>query len=272
MVPFGYDGCSCIGVRNSFKLIISTTSGDAECNVLLSSGEDCFNVKSRCSDLNNIFNSTFFSVCNNLNSNENLPLLMCFGNITEELIVKDIKLYLTTSTSKCGQFLRRYDRGFDIQLQGKFDNIFSFVTPLQNLYFSANIALNHETNEVCIYHPGSTCAISPEDNHLHVSVSDISQYLIFNNNITIGTCVYVKSIQFAFCAPFQVILNDMENNLHISQGLYTHTLKIIITANTVATKDIHTKRTLCHKLYILIPLYYIIVIDVHVQIFTLQKG
>ena len=64
----------------------------------------------------------------------------------------------------------------------------------------------------------------------------------------------------------------MENNLHISQGLYTHTLKIIITANTVATKDIHTKRTLCHKLYILIPLYYIIVIDVHVQIFTLQKG
>ena len=117
-------------------MIISTSSGDAECNVQLSSGEDCFNVKSRCSDLNNIFDSTintFFSVCNNLNSNESLPLLMCFGNITEEL--KDIKLYLTTSTSKCGQFLRRYDRGFDIQLQGKFDNIFPLLHPFRIYIF-----------------------------------------------------------------------------------------------------------------------------------------
>ena len=114
MVPFGYDECSCIGVRDTFILIISTSSGDTECCVQLNqmSGEDCFDI-STCLDTTT---KPFFSVCNNPDPTESSPLQMCFGNITEEL--NGTKIYIVSSISKCGQFINRYDRGIDIQLQG----------------------------------------------------------------------------------------------------------------------------------------------------------
>ena len=84
-------------------------------------------------------------------------------------------------------------------------------------YVAFNVTLNPESDEICIYPPSNLkCATLNEDDRFHVSIRDISQLLVFNDDITIGTCVYVQSLQFTFCAPFQVILSGMAYN--ISQG------------------------------------------------------
>ena len=118
MVPFGYDRCSCISVNSSFTLITPTISGDVKCSVVIrpNSG-DCFNVAKECSefiDALNITTKPFFSICRD--RKESSRFQMCFGNVTEEL--NGIKIYITSATTRCDEFIRRYNQGIIIQLQG----------------------------------------------------------------------------------------------------------------------------------------------------------
>ena len=221
-VPFGYSDCSCIYVRNSIILIISSTPKDILIPIHLEDG-DCVNFKQYFNGFN--ANYPFLSLCRDSTITTNVNLRMCFGNVTNDL--DGIKLYTTTYTSVCSlmniQFIKNYTKGVEIRLQGNtselhFNNSFSNVLKYYLLLYTANVSLNN-SNQVCIIPPAMTCGSNPVNDVFSVSVTDISGYSVFNGSVVVDTCETMTTLQKPYCAPYEITIGVMESFLQVPQGI-----------------------------------------------------